>query len=100
MKTVISGNGQIVLPAELRRQDGIRAGQEFEVQRIDQGEYLSKRTKGWRNEGLVELLLACPVKGCCQPASRTETTDDFSVPELVADLKRKGQVMPVLDRTA
>jgi len=82
MKTVISSKGQIVLPAELRRQDGIRAGQEFEVQRIDPGEYLLKRTKGRRNEGLVELLLACPVKGCFQPANRTETTDHIPVPEL------------------
>ena len=82
MKTVISSKGQIVLPAAIRQQDGIEAGQEFEVQRIDQGEYLLKRTKRRRNEGLVQLLLACPVKGCFQPANRTETTDDISVPKL------------------
>ena len=43
MKTVISSKGQIVLPAALRRQDGIKAGQQFDIQRVDQGEYLLKR---------------------------------------------------------
>jgi AbrB family looped-hinge helix DNA binding protein len=31
MKTTVSSKGQIVLPAELRQQDHIEAGQEFEV---------------------------------------------------------------------
>jgi AbrB family looped-hinge helix DNA binding protein len=82
MKTTISSKGQIVLPAAIRQQDGIEPGQEFEVQRIDQGEYLLKRTKRPRNEGLVQLLLACPIKGWFQPVNRTETTDDIAVPEL------------------
>jgi len=82
MKTIISSKGQIVLPAAIRQQDGIKPGQEFEVQRLDQGEYLLKRTKRPRNEGLVQLLLACPVKGWFQPGNRTETTDDISVPKL------------------
>jgi AbrB family looped-hinge helix DNA binding protein len=82
MKTTISSRGQIVLPAAIRQQDGIEPGQEFEVQRIDQGEYLLKRTKRLRNEGLVHLLLSCPVKGWFQPADRAETTDDISVPSL------------------
>ena len=82
MKTIISSKGQIVLPAAIRQQDGIVAGQEFEVQRIDDGEYLLKRTKRRRNEGLVHLLLACPVKDWFQPADRAETTDDISVPRL------------------
>ena len=82
MKTTISSKGQIVLPASIRQQDGIEPGQEFEVQRIDQGEYLLKRTKRRRNEGLVQLLLACPARGWFQPADRTETTDDVSVPGL------------------
>jgi AbrB family looped-hinge helix DNA binding protein len=82
MKTTISSKGQIVLPAAIRQQDGIEPGQEFEVQRIDRGEYLLKRTPPARNEGLVQLLLACPVKGWYQPANRTETTDDISVPKL------------------
>ena len=82
MKTVISSKGQIVLPAAIRQQDGIEPGQEFEVQRIDDGEYLLKRTKRARNVGLVDLLLSCPVKGWFQPADRAETTDEISVPKL------------------
>ncbi len=82
MKTTVSSKGQIVLPAAIRQQDGINPGQEFEIQRLDQGEYLLKRTKRPRNEGLVQLLLACPVKGWFQSANRTQTTDDIPAPKL------------------
>jgi AbrB family looped-hinge helix DNA binding protein len=82
MKTTISSKGQIVLPAELRQQDGIEAGQEFEVERLDRGEYRLKRKERRRNEGLVKLLLACPVKGWFEPMDRTETTDDIKAPNL------------------
>ena len=81
MKTTVSTKGQIVLPAEIRAQDGIEAGQEFEVERIDRGEYRLKRTATRRNEGLVELLLACPVKGWFKPLDRTETTADIKGPD-------------------
>ena len=80
MRTTVSSKGQIVLPAELRQQDGIKPGQEFDVQRVDQGEYVLKRRKR-RNEGLVKLLLACPVKGWFQALPRIETTDDLSAPK-------------------
>ena len=51
-----------MLPVELRQRDHIEPGQEFEIVRIEQGEYRLKR-KSRPNEGLVDLLLACPVKG-------------------------------------
>ena len=76
MVTTVSTKGQIVLPAEFREQDGIQAGQEFEVERIDCGEYRLRR-KALRNRGLVTLLLACPVKGWFRPMDRSETTDDL-----------------------
>jgi AbrB family looped-hinge helix DNA binding protein len=82
MKTKISSKGQIVLPAEIRRQDRIDAGQEFEIERLDRGEYRLKRKERRRNEGLVKLLLACPVKGWFRPMDRTETTRTFKVPRL------------------
>lgn len=63
MKTTVFTKGQIILPAEFRQQDRIEPGQEFEVERIDRGEYRLKRRERRRNEGLVKLLLACPVKG-------------------------------------
>ena len=82
MKTTVSSKGQIVLPAEIREQDDVRPGQKFEVERIERGEYRLRRTARRPNEGLVELLLACPVKGWFQPLDRTETTDDIDVPKL------------------
>ena len=72
--TVISSNWQIVLPAAMRAQDGIQPGQQFDIERLGRGEYLLRRTPGPRNEGVLELLLACPAKGWFRPANRTETT--------------------------
>ncbi|MEW6299448.1 MAG: AbrB/MazE/SpoVT family DNA-binding domain-containing protein [Thermodesulfobacteriota bacterium] len=83
MRTTVSTKGQIILPAEIRRQDDIEPGQEFEIERIDRGEYRLKRKERRRNEGLIKLLLACPVKGWFKPMERTETTDDVKVPQLV-----------------
>jgi AbrB family looped-hinge helix DNA binding protein len=81
MTTTISSKGQIVLPAKLRQEDGIRPGEEFEVERVEPGSYLLKR-RARRNEGVVKLLLACPVKGWFQSLERTETTDDITAPRL------------------
>lgn len=81
MRTTVSSKGQIVLPAELRQRDGIRPGQEFDVERVEPGTYLL-RQRPRRNEGLVQHLLACPVKGWFQPLDRSETTDDISAPKL------------------
>lgn len=63
MRTRVSTKGQIVLPAELRHLDGIRPGQEFEVERIAADEYRLTRLSLPPNEGLVDWLLACPEKG-------------------------------------
>ena len=62
MKAKVSSKGQIVLPAEIRVLDNIEPGQEFEVQRIERGEYRLVRLQPSVNEGLVDWLLACPVK--------------------------------------
>ena len=82
MKTTVSTKGQIILPAEIRQRDGIESGQEFEVERIDRGEYRLKRKEQRRNEGLVKLLLACPIKGWFEPMDRKETTTDIKAPKL------------------
>ncbi len=76
MRTRVSSKGQIVLPAELRQQDGIEAGQEFEVERLDRGEYRLKRRLAPPNEGVVDWLLACPEKGYFVPIE-SESTDDL-----------------------
>jgi AbrB family looped-hinge helix DNA binding protein len=63
MKTRLSSKGQLVLPAELRQRDGIEPGQEFEIERLEAGEYRLVRTTRPANQGFVNWLLACPEKG-------------------------------------
>jgi AbrB family looped-hinge helix DNA binding protein len=80
MTTTVSSKGQVVLPAEIRQQDDIKPGQEFEVERIERGEYRLKRKMRRRNQGLVKLLLACPVKGWFKRLPFAETTDNIKFP--------------------
>ncbi len=74
MKTTVSSKGQIVLPAEIRQQDRIEAGQEFDVERLDHGEYRLKRRAAAPNDGVIDWLLACPEKGFFVPIE-SESTD-------------------------
>ena len=76
MKTRVSSKGQIVLPAEIRRQDGIEAGHEFEVERLDRGEYRLVRRAPTPNDGVVDWLLGCPEKGFFIPIE-SESTDSL-----------------------
>lgn len=62
------------MPAELRQQDRIEPGQEFEVERVDRGDYRLVRRPTRPNEGLVDWLLACPDKGYFVPIE-SESTD-------------------------
>jgi len=74
MKTTVSTKGQLILPAEIRQQDNVVPGQEFEVERIDRGEYRLLRRLPPPNEGLIDWLLACPEKGYFVPIE-SESTD-------------------------
>lgn len=74
MKTTVSSKGQIVLPAEFRQMDRIEAGQEFDIERLDRGEYRLVRRAGRPNDGAVDWLLACPEKGYFVPVE-SESTD-------------------------
>jgi AbrB family looped-hinge helix DNA binding protein len=74
VKTTVSSKGQIVIPAELREKDEIEPGQEFEVERIERGEYRLVRTSTAPNQGLVDWLLACPEKDFFVPIE-SESTD-------------------------
>jgi AbrB family looped-hinge helix DNA binding protein len=75
LKVRLSSKGQITLPAELRWQDNLSSGQAFEFNRIGPGEYYLKRSDRQANEGLVQLLLDCPVKGWFRPMERREWVD-------------------------
>lgn len=74
MRTTVSSKGQIVLPAEIRRQDSIKVGQQFEVERLDSGEYRLSLCAVTPNQGLVDWLLSCPEKGFFVPIE-SESTD-------------------------
>lgn len=74
MKTTVSSKGQIVLPAEFRQMDRIEPGQEFEVERVDRGEYRLVRRAPEPNDGALDWLLACPTKDYFVPVS-SESTD-------------------------
>jgi AbrB family looped-hinge helix DNA binding protein len=76
MRTTVSSKGQVVLPAEFRHQDNIQPGQEFEVERLDAGEYILKRRAPVPNLGLIDLLFSAPVKGDLE-AIASESTDSL-----------------------
>jgi AbrB family looped-hinge helix DNA binding protein len=73
VKTTVSTKGQLVLPAELRRRDDVRPGQEFEVQRVDRGEYRLLRLAPPPNASVVDWLLSCPDKGYFVPIESEST---------------------------
>ena len=73
MKTAVSSKGQIVLPAEIRQQDGIEPGEEFS--RAHRPRRVSARAPvSAQKSGLVDWLLACPEKGFFVPIE-SESTD-------------------------
>lgn len=74
MKTTVSSKGQIVLPAEFRQMDRIEPGQEFDVERLDRGDYRLVLREPLKNKGVVGWLLACPHKGFFVPVD-SESTD-------------------------
>lgn len=74
MKTTISSKGQIVLPAELRQMDRIEPGQEFDIERIDRGDYRLVRCVAPGNERAIAWLLNCPYKDFFVPLD-SESTD-------------------------
>ena len=74
METIVSSKGQVVLPSALRERDRIAAGQIFDIERLDAGQYLLKRQPVADNDGVVDWLLACPEKDWFQPVA-SESTD-------------------------
>lgn len=74
MKTTVSSKGQIVIPAELREQDHIIPGQQFEVQRLQDGEYLLKKVKSQAELSIADWILDCPEKDWFTPIE-SESTD-------------------------
>jgi AbrB family looped-hinge helix DNA binding protein len=76
MKTKVSSKGQIVLPAELRMQDRIVPGQQFQLERIEAGQYLLKRLPAEETHGVVDWLLSCPSHDWFRPLP-SDSTDSL-----------------------
>ena len=76
MKTTISSKGQIVLPADLRERDHILPGQQFEVERLQVGEYLLRKTPVRGRTGLLDWLRSCPAEGWFRSIP-SESTDEI-----------------------
>lgn len=62
-----------MFPAEFRQMDRIEAGQEFDIERLDRGEYRLVRRAPRANDGAVDWLLACLDKGYFVPVESEST---------------------------
>jgi hypothetical protein len=80
MTITINADGLVRIPEVFRESDAIEAGQRFEIARLGRGEYRlrAEQPRGRSSAGLVDLLLACPVKGFFTEPERTETTNDLA----------------------
>lgn len=54
--------------------DGVQAGETFEIERLEAGQYLLKHQKPAANQGVVNWLVECPDKGWFEPIP-SESTD-------------------------
>lgn len=57
MTTVLSTKGQIVIPNEIRERQGLRPGDELEIEETANAIVIRKKA---RNQGLLRHLQACP----------------------------------------
>jgi len=78
MTTVLSQKGQLVLPVPVREQLHLSPGDDFEVAIEDEDTITLRRISTPANQGLVDLLLACPAPFEIPPRER----DDSQPPAL------------------
>ena len=53
--------------------DRVEPGQEFDVERLDRGDYRLTRRAPRRNDGVVDWLLSCPEKDFFEPIASEST---------------------------
>jgi bifunctional DNA-binding transcriptional regulator/antitoxin component of YhaV-PrlF toxin-antitoxin module len=66
------GPDRAPIPAAIRGEDGIRPGDQLEIDRVAPNEYRLRRIAP-SNAGLVDRLLACPEKGYFVPIESEST---------------------------
>jgi bifunctional DNA-binding transcriptional regulator/antitoxin component of YhaV-PrlF toxin-antitoxin module len=81
MTTTVTAKGAVRLPRKVLKQHRVRAGDKFEITATpdDPGVIELRRVPRTPNEGLVELLRACPVKGFPLPERNQEPPRDFDL---------------------
>lgn len=81
MTTTLKSNGHIVIPPKVRRDKKLRSGDNFEVLTDDDdpGVIVLRRVQKTPNEGLIELLRSCPVKGFRIPKRSKELPRKFKL---------------------
>ena len=74
MTTTLTKDGHIVVPKAVRQRQKLRAGDTFEIiaDADEPGVLELRRVRRKPNEGLVEWLYACPVKGIPIPKRSKE----------------------------
>ena len=60
-------------PGRVPPDDGVNPGQEFDVERLDRGDYRFVRRTVPPNEGGIDWLLACPYKNFFEPIDSAST---------------------------
>ncbi|CEF49444.1 unnamed protein product [uncultured bacterium] len=60
MTTILSQKGQVVLPVPIRQELGLAPGDDFEVSIEEENTITLRRISRPPNNGLVDLLCACP----------------------------------------
>ena len=81
MTTTVTAKGAVVLPQKVLKQHRVRAGDKFEITAApDEPGVIELRRVGRKpNEGLVELLRSCPVKGFHIPKRSKELPRNFEL---------------------
>jgi len=73
MTTILSQKGQIVLPVAVRELLHLEPGDDFDVTIEDDETISLRRISRPANEGLVDLLLACPAAFEIPPRERDDS---------------------------
>ena len=74
MTTTLTSDGRLIIPKAVRRGQKLRAGDTFEIiaDADEPGVLELRRVRRKPNEGLVEWLYSCPVKGIRIPKRSKE----------------------------
>jgi len=80
MRVKVTSKGGIVLPAVLRKRDGLKPGDLLELERVRLGQYRLTKVRPRQKGGLLDWLLACPEKDWFCPMPPSELTDTIQSP--------------------